>query len=91
LAFSETIIISAVNNLFTSTGAANQKLHGYERRYTHHQLRKRSFRTRGEAEADLRRVHDEIVIAPIRSMAAVSRLSKPTFRVEASYPRAQKH
>jgi hypothetical protein len=90
LAFSETIIISAVNNLFTSTGAANQKLHGYERRYTHHQPRKRSFRTGGEAEAALRRVHDEIVIAPIRSMA-VSRLSKPTFRVEASYLRAQKH
>ncbi|MGH9930113.1 MAG: tyrosine-type recombinase/integrase [Pyrinomonadaceae bacterium] len=49
-----------MKNLFTYIGAGNQKLHGYERRYKHHQLRKRGFRTRGDAESHLRQAMDDI-------------------------------
>ncbi len=63
-----------MKNLFTYTGPGNQKLHAYERRYKNHQLRKRGFRTRGDAEAHLRQAMDDID-APSR----VPKKSKPLF------------
>jgi len=49
-----------MRNFYTYTGASNQRLHGFERRYKGVQLRKRGFTTKGEAEAELRRMMDDI-------------------------------
>ncbi len=49
-----------MKNYYTYTGASNQKLYGYERRYKNQQLRKKGFNTKGEAEAHLRQAMDDI-------------------------------
>jgi hypothetical protein len=49
-----------MRNFYTYTGPSNQRLHGFERRYKGVQLRKRGFTSKGEAEAELRRMMDDI-------------------------------
>lgn len=49
-----------MRNFYTYAGPGNQKLHGFERRYKMAKLRKKGFTTKAEAEAELRRLMNEI-------------------------------
>src|SRR6185295_16651846 len=47
-------------NFYQYTSSAGQVLHGYQRRYKKHQLRKKGFLLKREAEKDLRQAMDDI-------------------------------
>ncbi|MGI9068362.1 MAG: tyrosine-type recombinase/integrase [Pyrinomonadaceae bacterium] len=67
-----------MRNFYTYAGPGNQRLHGFERRYKKAKLRKKGFTTKGEAEAELRRLMDEIDAAERGEVR-----SKPTTAQEA--------
>jgi hypothetical protein len=49
-----------MKNFYAYVGPGQQRLHGFQRRYKRVQLRKRGFTTKGAAEAELRRMMDDI-------------------------------
>ena len=49
-----------MRNFYTYLGPGNQRLHGFERQYKKARLRKQGFTTKGEAEAELRRMMDDV-------------------------------
>ncbi|HEY6803704.1 MAG TPA: tyrosine-type recombinase/integrase [Pyrinomonadaceae bacterium] len=49
-----------MRNFYTYVGPGNQRLHGFERQYKKARLRKQGFTTKGEAEAELRRMMDDV-------------------------------
>ena len=49
-----------MRNFYTYSGPGNQRLHGFERRYKTAKLRKKGFTTKSEAEAELRRLMNDI-------------------------------
>ncbi len=49
-----------MRNFYTYAGPGNQKLHGFERCYKQAKLRRKGFTTKAEAEAELRRLMNDI-------------------------------